>query len=394
MNLNNHRYNSENVDFSIRSNVEGITRRTRELYRLITEGKIYSYNPDFAITTATQLDEMMTELTGFYEDNWDFILKPMRLENAKYQLYCVLRFPELTISNSIGLSHNIQDLFVYFRLDQGMKDGEPYVYPVDLKGFRSTVTTLERQAEYEHSHLPSKNRSKVTDLKGNSFCLGATEIRDTHLSLVDRYDKDRFSLLLFTIQSFVKWESVEGVPYLYINDIPSSLGDSDNRYREYGTNLMGLYTELEPHLKVFPFKFSVYGNRLVLQDKKFKEDLKKLIRLHAPSFVEKVLVRQNSTGRYFCYDSARDATADVIPVTVSSEVEDNYFYFRGEKITPKIINPEQDVEQTGDSIENYFVHPDIVNYVKKKIEKDAYELSVRYAGELESNSATGSAEEN
>lgn len=135
-----------------------------------------------------------------------------------------VRFPELTITNSEGASHDIKDLWVLFSVD-------PKFSISDLRGIRSQLTRQEAISGYMHSHLHSAlldNRSNA--IEAENFCLGQGEINQVITKLaLGGYQAIDFTLFCLHLKNYVVWESIEGVPYNYIKKIATTSRASRNR---------------------------------------------------------------------------------------------------------------------------------------------------------------------
>lgn len=119
--------------------------------------------------------------------------------------YIYLSYPELTLTNSIGMSHTIYDLVIRVNID--CNTGAL----LSITGKRYSFTSNELIAGYRHSHLPVlKNGDSFI-----SFCLGAsTGFSKLLLSLNKRNTSKEFEIFLIQLEEFLKWESLEGKPHI------------------------------------------------------------------------------------------------------------------------------------------------------------------------------------
>lgn len=123
----------------------------------------------------------------------------------------LIHFPELTISNSLGFSHIIRDLFVGIFIKNG--------YYVNIGGFRSTKTNKEYLALYNHSHLNTGNTSSFME-----FCLGNSSDTNTLANTISNFKNNiltetPFKNFLINLDIYLSWESIEGGPYIFMLDI-------------------------------------------------------------------------------------------------------------------------------------------------------------------------------
>jgi len=136
----------------------------------------------------------------------------------KYQNQAfLLHYPELWITNSLGIRHKIVDLVMKL----GMNDF--YLNP-NIRGIRFAYTAAELRAGYAHSHMNGNEALQ-------DFCRGGGSPFDQLItSMVDGFSEGKFELFLFQLQSYLEWESVEGKPYKYLvaiteNADTDALGD-------------------------------------------------------------------------------------------------------------------------------------------------------------------------
>jgi len=116
-------------------------------------------------------------------------------------------FPELTITNEYDLSIDIKGFIVRF---QYMIQMDNTVLIDRIQGLRTEMNLIQFLGKYNHSHLP---RYHINEF-GN-FCLGsATPIREMTQNPITDLD-----MLFATINSYVRNESVEGVPHIKMDTV-------------------------------------------------------------------------------------------------------------------------------------------------------------------------------
>jgi len=122
----------------------------------------------------------------------------------------IIRFPEITITNSRKMSHVIRDLYVKFAVG---KDG---LFRGHINGTRATLTEDEYQAAYLHSHLTSLSPGNI---RFSPFCTGEGQINQVIALLGRKFDEVNFTLFCLHLKNYVAWESLEGHPYMHIEYI-------------------------------------------------------------------------------------------------------------------------------------------------------------------------------
>ena len=116
-------------------------------------------------------------------------------------------FPELTITNEYDLSIDIKGLIVKLEY---MIQRDNTVLIDRIQGLRTEMNLIQFLGKYNHSHLPKYHINEF----GN-FCLGSeTPIREMTQNPITDLD-----MLFATINSYVRNESVEGVPHIKMDTV-------------------------------------------------------------------------------------------------------------------------------------------------------------------------------
>ena len=178
---------------------------------------------------ALEVFELASEYFGpdYVDTNIPQVTKdPKRDYNSNpVSCYIMIWFPKVTVSNEKNKSVDIYDLFVKLDLYTSghlMEEG--------LKMMRTTYTKTQWLAGYSHSHLPRIGNQPVWQ----EPCFGSGPIRNTINMLRAQYDYDRWGLLMFEIEKFVRTESLRGGPYIRLESIGAGtvrynpLAPSDN----------------------------------------------------------------------------------------------------------------------------------------------------------------------
>lgn len=130
----------------------------------------------------------------------------------------LIYYPEVTITNENGQSHEIKDLFVEVPVNG-------YGYLVSGISFnRATYTLDEFNANYLHSHISTIPVDDFEEFQ--TPCLGSGPIRYTISDLMLGNYSDRWMILAVQIDKLVHVESLQGGPYHRLERI----GKQDNRF--------------------------------------------------------------------------------------------------------------------------------------------------------------------
>jgi hypothetical protein len=151
----------------------------------------------------------------------DSLYKQLITYYRSYFNYRILiHFPEITIKNE-KREHLIRDMYVRMTL---RPDG---TISSTMEGLRTTLTEVEFISSYLHSHLP---RFDAYNIRFYQFCTGVGEINQVLALLSVKYTQANFMMLLMHIKNYLEWESKEGHPYIYMENVfkRSALLSSNN----------------------------------------------------------------------------------------------------------------------------------------------------------------------
>lgn len=154
-------------------------------------------------------------LKNIYSENWNFIVS----KRTGIILGIRIKFPKITISNTLLEQHLIEELF----FDISLRNDLSLQY---IQIFRGALTREELEKGYLHSHcttMPLSHRHyPVSSLPFSStVCFGQTDLKDCYERLRDLpFNIEDFGYLLFNLNTFAAHESIAGVPYITIGSLP------------------------------------------------------------------------------------------------------------------------------------------------------------------------------
>lgn len=173
--------------------------------------------------TSDILRELVPLLFTIYGENWDFRFEEIRPYESKpyFILHLIIRYPEIEVLNSRGNSHTIRELYVTFGI---RSDAIGLVILDSINGGRMRLKEDEWSSGYMHSHLTSQHLRNFRAVGVTSgFCLGRSELGDLKMMISNAtFDKGTMELFFNTLEGYVRWESLEGVPYTHMSRIVSS----------------------------------------------------------------------------------------------------------------------------------------------------------------------------
>ena len=169
------------------------------------------------------LHEMIKIFEQKFQENQDLAFEVKRnFEVFELCPYFKVLYPEIEITNTNKEKHTIKNLVVVFSLEW-----DPYFrkWKIDeMRGLRLTLSYLELNKLYSHSHLSSSNlTSNFKSMTSSKFCLGSSTLGMSIAEYNTESDKEKSNLvlegILYTLDTYVTWESLEGVPHNYIRNL-------------------------------------------------------------------------------------------------------------------------------------------------------------------------------
>ena len=246
-------------------------------------------------------------LNAAYGDDWSYLFVRKSANEVASYFYILLHFDDIIITNSKKNKHRIKDLYVRFKVKE--ISGKLLISGID--GIRTTFTIPELKVGYSHSHLSSRTiMSKEKDQSDNeylmklarlqciynSFCLGQASKGSVNW-ILDKlgtgFNITYFHMFLIQIKSYVRWESISGVPYIRMERIRSNeflpLDIVDYEYDDIVHNKLKRVIS-KPKLKLINF---INGSILAKYDDKFasrfnitvSEIINKIVQFDGENFI-------------------------------------------------------------------------------------------------------------
>ena len=166
------------------------------------------------------LHEIIKIFEQKFQGNQDLAFEVKEEEDCfKLRPYFKVLYPEIEITNTNKEKHTIKNLVVVFSLkwDSSFKKWKIN----EMTGLRLTLSYLELNKLYPHSHLSA---TRLTDnfksMTSSKFCLGSSTLGMSIAEYNTESNKEQSNLvlegILYTLDTYVTWESLEGVPHNYI----------------------------------------------------------------------------------------------------------------------------------------------------------------------------------
>lgn len=282
-------------------------------------------------------------------------------EGLFYQI--LIKFPEVKITNGSD-EHLIKDLYVRVLL---RPNGTLVPH---LSGIRGKLSIHEVRSGYAHSHLPYIN---PRDFTFDQFCTGIGPINQVLMLLSNKFTEINFKMFLFHLKVFVAWESKEGRPHMYMENISKT-----NHRQEYHLNtgiaenvgkvLLGEVKKLSPEAALPLLDYDILPTKVTVKiNDAFEKwaagvirswDLNTLFRGYGLE-MDCLMNTKDNMGRYYTIPR-RDVPPDLY------DSEKVLFQFKGEDIKLQVELPQIiDAETIKD--EEKIPHQLITKYVSEKL---------------------------
>lgn len=301
-------------------------------------------------------------IVDIFGDKWDIEFDIIKLGKRRVVLIknIIVHFPELTITNTKGNSHNIKDLFMLLPLY--INDSRNFIKIFDLYGFRTTFTYEEIASRYSHSHLSGNPydckqllfEPNIFPIKAH-YCTGSGVINMTlgDVNSAEKFNEDTFSMLLVQMITMVSWESLEGTPYQYINEISLKVSgnnpDSRIRYLPDNLNHSGIANIIrrtirneDTNLEFKDFPFILKNGKFELKEDRFREAITKACNYSSDLKNNLFGIKDEESGRYISFSSIKEALS---VVKFKEPEEQQNYLFRDREIELKIIYPETSIDK-------------------------------------------------
>jgi hypothetical protein len=282
-----------------------------------------------------------------------------------YELQLKSIYPKVTIRNSKDMEIHITDLIVVHPFGCRLYPNENKIfYPVRFQGTRLSASELQFQSRYLHSHLPSWSvgtSNKLHPFTTGSFCLGAdllsvmlTEFESEANINAAPINFERYEAMLYAIDSYVRWESLEGVPHFRMQNV-SNKGNMVTSFASYYTKTF--IDALKSRERV-DFDFYISEGKIHIDATEKTIDLVRRIILEdmdAGARTNLLCVFDPFTRSYFYREKT---TSQAYNLGLFEEREHYFTIFRGEKKRFKIIRDRQvnvKVKDEDCSINPYFL---------------------------------------
>lgn len=334
-----------------------ITKKYSWIKRMVRNDKIHNLkNKKEKQLYLKFITDLISCLNIVYKDNWDIELN--KIDN-QYELVPIVLFPKITLTNSQKENKVIKNLIISFHI---RKNKERF-FISELRGTKYFFTDIDFYLKYIHSHIET---FRSNFYEAQKFCTGLGEAFKSLFNISESDDKNNIMYFLLSLESFVKWESLEGGTHIKMNNT-----FAENSYGEYcGYNIYIHLDDIEQLLnsleKDIPIEFTVNNGKYeILDTKELNEYLKNCI-LNKTNFSQSYFVRQTGYRQYSRVENVIKNT-DILKVEINDS-DLPYIYIQGKKIELKVVKEKYRCKN-----EDYIIHPKFKKQFFKELERITYE---------------------
>ena len=332
--------------------------------------------------------EMIKIFEQKFQENQDLAFEVIKDFDVSLNPYFKILYPEIEITNTNKEKHTIKNLVVIFSLSWDTTFKKWRI--TKMTGLRLTISYLEFSKLYGHSHLQSSSLiSSFEKMCSSSFCLGSSTLGMSIAEYNTESNKEQSNLvlegILYTLDTYVTWESLEGVPHNYIKNLLPFGGTPvrDSNLEPYSIRIVNFLKENKIPLTL---DYGVINGSIFIKNS-----------LENAEFFKNILQNSSISGRYFlqkeylCFPSQGDtflqANSNFYSVTqvrtLAKEHKQNNLYnlskpftfFNGRKhslvfsfyMEKKIQKDEQ----------NIIIYPKFLEHVYRKLESQIQKARLR-----------------
>jgi len=367
--------------------IHGKTRKTQYIYEMAKADRLSAVRPKEAYVFAKQIDSMIDILNTTMGNNWDFYYYPFaeNWELDRFGMYVALYYPKIKIVNAFKEKHLIKELYVFLHIEsnassmesegtdnscqEGIHKKPRFYFDTQIGGCRAYLNYDEFFLNYSHSHL---HTAKYTNHKpfdiGHTFCLGnETPLQKLLRAIrVNGYKEELFQLLLLSLEDYLKWESLEGVPYVQMDKLtlPKNLADGKitGNFDRTWKYIYLCYSQWGcPDLN-FVYKGDRFG---IKNDELFDKFLRNGLDCDL-DYAEGIYYVAGANTKYWFENGTRNMSYRETLVH-QMKVDDDHWWFRDKKVTLTIEKPNESDNLYDTS--GFEIDPGFKGYAIQEMEK-------------------------
>lgn len=249
----------------------------------------------------------------------------------------LIRFPEIIIRNKEGSQWTIKELYLKFHLEFIQNQHSISLIPSKIQIRRGMLSKQELKLGYLHSHADPSN---------GSYCVGP-ELGIAKDRATGYFNPDNFYNFLFTLETALGWESLDGGPHREIDEIlsykSSDLTFDNNDTLKVNHIINKIHETCRDKNILPPVTVSIRNKALEI-----KPDPREIMEFgHKLSEEFSKLDYEESRNLLFIYRDGHYFHQEGEDEYISDqELERKSFMFKGKKIIPKIYKFKNEEDET------------------------------------------------
>lgn len=332
------------------------------------------------------LHEMIKIFEQKFQGNQDLAFEVK--ETSELRPYFKVLYPEIEITNTRKEKHTIKNLVVVFSLKW---DSYFKKWKIDeMTGLRLTLSYLELNKLYPHSHLSATRLTdKFKSMSSSKFCLGSSTLGMSIAEYNTESNREQSNLvlegILYTLDTYVTWESLEGVPHNYIRNL-LPFGGTPVSDSSLGSHSLRIVNFLKENKIPLTLDYGVINGSIFIKNS-----------LENAEFFKNILQNSSISGRYsfqkeyLCFPSQGDtflqADSNFYSVTqvrtLAKEHKQNHLYdlrkpftfFNGRKHSLVFsFYMEKKIQKDK---QNIIIYPKFLEHVYRKLESQIQKARLR-----------------
>lgn len=178
------------------------------------------------IDSAERFITHMKGLIGnvYDEENFEILYNMSFNATSSPRFNLFFQFPNLTLTNSIELTHLIENIVIRMQGTHfAFRGNNSMMIQPSIEGQRTKFSPVDAFYGFNHSHLPSY----PSGLDG--FCMGESHFMSGMNSTATT--DIEVEMLLYGLMDHIAWESLEGGPYTSMESVGTITGTTPNEHR-------------------------------------------------------------------------------------------------------------------------------------------------------------------
>lgn len=311
----------------------------------LVDGVILNYptiNADYVLIKKI-LEDIVS--AGFY-DKCDIYTYEDRNSTLDKNIVVAYAHDNFVITNSKNHKFIINGLIS--KIIYGIDISSHQVKLKGYRGIRSKKSYIEYKTRYAHSHLRSQNEE-------NSYCLGSSDLSTRILNPCNVSNLDIIYDIIL-LDNFVKWESLEGGPYVKMQQI-------------FDSCISNYYGSLSSKIELTEEQLNTSNITLLYSNKMFNVNI-------TLNNTQSIDIRKDVKSKsYYTVDNTNYSIKSLIEALTKNSNFDRpiSYYFKGNKVSTVVVFTDEEVNMILSSImQSNILNTEIQNRINEIINTDIF----------------------